>query len=108
MSMDVYNQKMENRMKLNKKINKLIQKGGATLLAIVCSTGTFANDLLARALEGDVKDSLGSGSMFWKVFILVDIILATAMAVKSKNPMVFVGVTAVAFIPAFLLKTFVF
>ena len=95
-------------MKIGKKLIGLIQKGGATLMFALLSRSVFANDLLAKALEGDVKDSLGSGSMFWKVFILVDIILATAMAVKSKNPMVFVGVTAVAFIPAFLLKTFVF
>ncbi|QLZ68936.1 hypothetical protein FOLKNPGA_01716 [Legionella sp. PC1000] len=80
----------------------------STLCGFLLSSSLWANDLLSKALEGDVKDSLGSGSMFWKVFILVDIILATAMAVKSKNPMVFVGVTAVAFIPAFLLKTFVF
>lgn len=95
-------------MQLIKKIVGVMQKGGSILLFALLSKSVFANDLLARALEGDVKDSLGSGSMFWKVFILVDIILATAMAVKSKNPMVFVGVTAVAFIPAFLLKTFVF
>ena len=95
-------------MKMVKKSFSLIQKGSLALVSALLSHSVFANDLLARALEGDVKDSLGSGSMFWKVFILVDIILATAMAVKSKNPMVFVGVTAVAFIPAFLLKTFVF
>ncbi len=95
-------------MKMVKKSFSVIQKGGLALVSALLSHSVFANDLLARALEGDVKDSLGSGSMFWKVFILVDIILATAMAVKSKNPMVFVGVTAVAFIPAFLLKTFVF
>lgn len=95
-------------MKMGKTMVSLIQKGSLTLVSALLSHSVFANDLLARALEGDVKDSLGSGSMFWKVFILVDIILATAMAVKSKNPMVFVGVTAVAFIPAFLLKTFVF
>ncbi len=95
-------------MRMGKKLIGLIQKGGATITFALLSRSVFANDLLAKALEGDVKDSLGSGSMFWKVFILVDIILATAMAVKSKNPMVFVGVTAVAFIPAFLLKTFVF
>lgn len=71
-------------------------------------TKLFANDLLAKSLEGDIKDSFGNGSMFWKIFILVDIILATALAVKSKNPMVFVGVAAVAFVPSFLLKTFVF
>ncbi|HAT3877903.1 TPA: hypothetical protein I8669_002736 [Legionella pneumophila] len=95
-------------MKTAKKLVNLIQKRSSVLMLALLSKSVFANDLLARALEGDVKDSLGSGSMFWKVFILVDIILATAMAVKSKNPMVFVGVTAVAFIPAFLLKTFVF
>ena len=95
-------------MKVGKKLINLIRNGGLTLALALLSRSVFANDLLAKALEGDVKDSLGNGSMFWKVFILVDIILATAMAVKSKNPMVFVGVTAVAFIPAFLLKTFVF
>ncbi|HHT0604944.1 TPA: hypothetical protein ACTXXA_002367 [Legionella anisa] len=95
-------------MKVGRKLIKLIRNGGLTLALALLSRSVFANDLLAKALEGDVKDSLGNGSMFWKVFILVDIILATAMAVKSKNPMVFVGVTAVAFIPAFLLKTFVF
>lgn len=95
-------------MKMGKKSFSLIQKGSLALVSALLSNSVLANDLLARALEGDVKDSLGGGAMFWKVFILVDIILATAMAVKSKNPMVFVGVTAVAFIPAFLLKTFVF
>lgn len=95
-------------MKIGKKVASLLQKGRFVLASALLSNSVFASDLLASALEGDVKDSLGSGSMFWKVFILVDIILATAMAVKSKNPMVFVGVTAVAFIPAFLLKTFVF
>ncbi|WP_242604480.1 hypothetical protein [Legionella gresilensis] len=93
---------------MRKKMVGLLQKGSLSWLVLLLSNSALANDLLAKALEGDVKDSLGSGSMFWKVFILVDIILATAMAVKSKNPMVFVGVTAVAFIPAFLLKTFVF
>lgn len=95
-------------MKIGKKLSSFMQKGGATLAVAILSRSALANDLLAHALEGDVKDSLGSGSMFWKIFILVDIMLATALAVKSKNPMVFVGVTAVAFIPAFLLKTFVF
>ena len=95
-------------MKVNNKIINLIQKSMQSFAMLLLSGSVFANDLLAKALDGDVKDSLGNGSMFWKVFILVDIILATAMAVKSKNPMVFVGVAAVAFIPAFLLKTFVF
>lgn len=95
-------------MKTVNKMTKLLRAGMICFVMTLLSSRVFANDLLARALEGDVKDSLGNGSMFWKVFILVDIILATAMAVKSKNPMVFVGVAGVAFIPAFLLKTFVF
>ena len=95
-------------MKMGKKIISLMQKTGSALVFALLSRSVFANDLLAKALEGDVKDSLGSGAKFWSIFILVDIILATAMAIKSKNPMVFVGVTAIAFIPAFLLKTFVF
>jgi hypothetical protein len=95
-------------MKLSKKHADLIKKVlvGASCFCLIKVAA--ANDLLAGALTGDVGDSLGSGSKFWKVFILVDIILATAMAVKSKNPMVFLGVAAVAFIPAFLLKTLVF
>ena len=84
------------------------KKAALFLSSCVLSSSLFAKDLLGGALKGDVADSLGNGSMFWKVFILIDIILATAMAVKSKNPMVFLGVAAVAFIPAFLIKTFVF
>ncbi|KTD47788.1 hypothetical protein [Legionella quateirensis] len=95
-------------MEVGNKKTKLIRKMISSLGMTLFTSSVFANDLLAKALDGDVKDSLGNGSMFWKVFILVDIILATAMAVKSKNPMVFVGVAGVAFIPAFLLKTFVF
>lgn len=95
-------------MKTNNKLTKYYHKGILLLGCSFLSTCIFAKDLLGQALKGDVQDSLGNGSMFWKVFILIDIILATAMAVKSKNPMVFVGVAGVAFIPAFLIKTFVF
>lgn len=95
-------------MKKDKKFKRLAQKMSVFAAGAFASTHIFAADLLAKALEGDVKESLGSGSMFWKIFILVDIILATAAAVKTKNPMVFLGVTAITFIPAFLLKTFVF
>jgi hypothetical protein len=79
-------------VRLSKPITFLIQKGSLLLTMALLSTPVFANDLLARALEGDVQDSLGSGSMFWKVFILVDIILATAAAVATKNQKVFLGV----------------
>lgn len=86
----------------------MIQKRLNFVFLQLISKSVFATDLLAHALEGDIADSLGSGSKFWKIFILVDIMLATALAVKTKNPMVFIGTTAVAFIPAFLIKTFVF
>lgn len=93
---------------ISHKISKVITTTISSTALILIARTSFANDLLAAALEGEVKDSLGSGSMFWKIFILIDIILATALAVKSKNPMVFIGVAAIAFIPALLLKVFVF
>ena len=95
-------------MKQHHTKKRLLKNVLAALTLCLTSASVFANDLLAKALTGDVGDSLGSGSMFWKIFILADVILATAMAVKTKNPMVFVGVAGVAFIPAFLLKTLVF
>ena len=95
-------------MNRSKKIATVLRQSCLGLTGLCIAGASQAEDLLAKALQGNVGDSLGSGSMFWKVFILVDIILATAMAVKSKNPMVFIGVAGVAFIPAFLLKTFVF
>lgn len=95
-------------MKITKKCTTAIKHVVTVLPIMLLTKSAFATDLLGRALEGDIADSLGGSSKFWKVFILVDIMLATAMAVKSKNPMVFLGVASVAFIPAFLLKTFVF
>ena len=95
-------------MKLSKKATNTLKAMTAITTLLVLSDQLFAKDLLSDALTGDVKDSLGGSAAFWKVFILVDIILATAMAVKAKSPMVFLGVAGVAFIPAFLLKSFVF
>jgi hypothetical protein len=74
----------------------------------ILSQASWAQDKLAEAINGDVQDMLGSGSSFWKIFILVDIILAAALAVKTKNPMTFLGVLAIAIVPGFLIKTFVF
>ena len=76
------------------------------LLLVANTVG--AEDLFATAMQGNIQDSLGGSSMFWKIFMLVDIILATAVAISTKNPMAFLGVAAIAFIPAFLIKTFVF
>jgi len=75
---------------------------------MLLSSYAFAEDKLAGALTGDFQDMLGGSGTFWKIFIAVDIVLAAAMAVKSKNPMVFAGVFAIALIPTTLLKHFVF
>lgn len=72
------------------------------------TTNTYAKDLLGTALTGDVSDTFNVDGVFWKVFILVDLVLATAMVIKTKNPMVFIGIAAVAIIPAFIVKTLVF
>lgn len=85
-----------------------MQKISSTLVVFLLSKSVFANDLLAKALDGDIKDTLGSNARFWTIFILVDIILATFLAVASHNPKVFLSVFVIAFIPGFLIKTFVF
>lgn len=78
------------------------------LSGILLTSSVFATDRLAGAMTGDVEDMLGGAGTFWKVFVLVDIILAAAMAVKTKNPMVFAGVFTIALIPGFLINAFVF
>jgi ABC-type Fe3+-siderophore transport system permease subunit len=78
------------------------------VLLSTIAKSAFATDLLHEALQGDVQDSLGGDAKFWRIFTLVAIVLATGAAVTTKNPMVFVGVIAVAFIPTFLIRTFVF
>jgi len=80
----------------------------STIISMLITSHVFAQDKLAGALSGDIQDMLGGSGTFWKVFILVDIILAAAAAVKTKNPMVFAGVFAIAFIPAIFINTFVF
>ncbi len=79
---------------------------GAALMLF--SDLSHAKDLLGEALTGDIKDTVGSSGKFWKIFILFDVILAAAAAVKAKNPLVFGGVFMTAFIPAALLKAMVF
>jgi hypothetical protein len=91
-------------------IHKIVsfKTGCSSLLMILLSNSVFAADRLASALGGDVQDMLGGSGTFWKIFILVDIVLAAAAAVKTKNPMVFAGVFAIAFLPALILNAFVF
>jgi hypothetical protein len=93
---------------MHNKLTKRFKKASLCLSGLMLSASAFATDKLADALGGDVQDMLGGSGTFWKVFILVDVVLAAAMAVKSKNPMVFAGVFAIAFIPGLLIKSFVF
>jgi hypothetical protein len=76
--------------------------------SMLLTGSVFASDKLAGAMTGDIQDMLGSSGSFWKAFILVDIILAAAALIKTKNPMVFLSVLAVAIIPGFLMNVFVF
>lgn len=72
------------------------------------ASSVYASDKLAGAMSGDIQDMLGGQGTFWKAFILVDIILAAAALVKTKNPMVFLSVFAIALIPGYLISVFVF
>lgn len=95
-------------MNITKKVKNRLMRVALIATSALLSVNAFATDKLADALGGDVQDMLGGSGTFWKVFILVDVVLAAAMAVKSKNPMVFAGVFAIAFIPGLLIKSFVF
>lgn len=95
-------------MKYLKTYRAVITLLGALCMLFVLVEPAQAQDYFATALDADIKETLGSDGRFWKAFILVDIILATAAMVKTKSPMVFLGVAAVAFIPGILIKTFVF
>lgn len=95
-------------MKLGKSLINFMNKGVFMLLMFIMSHSLFAKDLLVNALEGDVKDTFSSDAKFWGIFILIDIIAATALAVAARNPKVFFGVFFIAFIPGTLLKIFVF
>jgi len=95
-------------VKLSKKLAMRCKQATLGLSALALSSYVFAEDKLATALSGDVQDMLGGSGHFWKIFILVDIILAAAAYVKSKNPMAFLGTFFIAFGPALLLRLFVF
>lgn len=95
------------------RVNKIFERYGvfiAMLMLMFFSGHVHADgqDLLANALEGDVKQTIGSSGKFWKIFVLFDIVLAASAAVKTKNPLVFGGTFITAFIPAILLKAMVF
>ena len=95
-------------MKFVKKMREKTQKALMVAGGVALSASVWAEDKLANVITGEVQDMFGSGASFWKLFILVDIILAVAVVVKTKNPMAFLGVLAVAIVPTFLIRTFVF
>jgi hypothetical protein len=95
-------------VKLVKKMSSGFRKALAVGAGFALSSSVWAEDKLAQVIGGEVQDMFGSGASFWKLFILVDIILAVAVVVKTKNPMAFLGVLAVAIVPTFLIRTFVF
>lgn len=98
-------------MKIGKKIKNMVGILSSMFLMMCVATSGHADggkDLLGTALTGDVQATFGSNGKFWTVFILIDVILAAAAAVKTKNPMVFLSVAGIAFIPAFLIKALVF
>lgn len=94
--------------KISKQLGGYFKKIGLIFSGALLSSAVFAQDKLAGAMAGDIQDMLGGQGTFWKAFILVDIILAAAALVKTKNPMVFLSVFAIALIPGYLISVFVF
>ena len=102
-------------MKVSKKIAAI--KDVYLKVACVISVTLVCHPAFADEVQGDVvkdfmqqslKGIFGSDAGFWKIFILADIALATMAGMKSKNPMVFVGVFMTALVPGFLVKRYVF
>lgn len=95
-------------MKMRKKIKEKLKQIGVGTSGLLLMAPVFAQDKLAGAMSGDIQDMLGGAGAFWKAFILIDIIFAAAALIKTKNPMVFLSVIAVALIPTYLINVFVF
>ena len=95
-------------MKMTRKVRLFSKRLVGSISLMLLSASIHAKDLLAGALSGDVKDTFGADANFWKIFIVADIALATAAAIKTKSYMVFIGVLLISFVPAYLLKAFVF
>ena len=95
-------------MKWAQTVKTTYKRGLAGLSCALLASQVYAADKLAGAMQGDVQDMLGGSGTFWKVFILIDIILSAAALIKTKNPLVMAGVFFIAFIPALLINTFVF
>lgn len=79
-----------------------------TLLCHPAFSARAEGDVVKDFMQQSLKGIFGSDAGFWKMFILADIALATVAGLKSKNPMVFVGVFMTALVPGFLVKRYVF
>ena len=78
-------------------------------LSILCGFAyASGGSPLDDALNNEVKQYFGTGSAFWKFFIIGDLALSTYAGIKSKSPLVFTFVLLTAFVPGVLLKAFVF
>lgn len=80
-------------------------------VTFLCQPTYAANgdgDVVKEFMQQSLRGIFGSDAGFWKIFILADIALATMAGMKSKNPMVFVGVFMTALVPGFLVKRYVF
>lgn len=97
-------------MKTVKKAANRIREVSTLALGALLSSQVWAEeaDPLAPMLGGKIKAMFGSSSTFWKIYILIDIIFASAACIKTKSPMVFLGVFVLALIPGFLIDTYVF
>lgn len=97
-------------MKAVKKAVNRIKKMSTFALGALLSSQAWAEeaDPLAPILGGKIKAMFGSSATFWKIYILVDIIFAGSAWIKTKSPMVFLGVFVLALIPGFLIDIFVF
>lgn len=97
-------------MKTVKKAVNRAKEISTLALGALLSSRVWAEeaDPLAPMLSGKLKAMFGGSSTFWKIYILIDVIFAGAAWIKTKSPMVFLGVFVLALIPGFLLDTFVF
>lgn len=102
-------------MKVSKKIATIkevyLKIACVISVTFLCHPAFAANDqgdVVKDFMQQSLKGIFGSDAGFWKIFILADIALATMAGMKSKNPMVFVGVFMTALVPGFLVKRYVF
>lgn len=75
---------------------KLLRNGGLVLISLMASHAAFAagGDLLA-AQDSTVTDTFGHGSSLEKYFYYAEIIMALFAYIRSRSPMVFVGLVMV-------------